>query len=266
MTHDNFRDFVESKWDKEAPLMPHLNQLAADLQEWNKTNFHNIFKKKHNLLARIAGVQRALALQKARDLIKLESKLSVELDEVLALEELLWYQKSRVEWNKDGDHNTTLFQLSTIARRWRNKILAIKEEPDGQWLTDKAEVQNNIVNYFTTLFESEDEQPHEDLPRDIFPEFTTRDRNNLTRPFLQCEIDRVMKEMGALKAPVPDGFQVLFYQKNWDLVSQNVYKLVFDVLNGKGMPQSLNDTALVLISKVDNPEVASNFEPLAYVM
>ncbi|XP_021775573.1 uncharacterized protein LOC110739421 [Chenopodium quinoa] len=187
MTHENFRDFVESKWKKDAPLMPQLHSMAEELQQWNKTIFHNIFKKKRNLLARIAGVQRALALQKARDLIKLESKLRGELDEVLAQEELLWYQKSRVDWIKDGDRNTTFFQLSTIARRWRNKISAIREAPNGEWITGKTEVQANIVSYFQKLFECDNTPFNENLPRDIFPEFTTAAWHNLTRPFLKCE-------------------------------------------------------------------------------
>ncbi|XP_021717952.1 uncharacterized protein LOC110685739 [Chenopodium quinoa] len=34
LTHDEyFRNFVEEKWDKEAPLIPHLNKFAQDLQE-----------------------------------------------------------------------------------------------------------------------------------------------------------------------------------------------------------------------------------------
>lgn len=68
--------------------------------------------------------------------------------------------------------------------------------------------------------------------------------------------------MGALKAPGPDGFQALFFQKYWDLVADNVYKLVFEVLAGKGMPPNLNDTFLVLIPKIDTPELASQFRPI----
>lgn len=68
--------------------------------------------------------------------------------------------------------------------------------------------------------------------------------------------------MGALKAPGPDGFQVLFYQKHWDLVAPNVYHLVLSTLEGKGLPNNLNDTFLVLIPKIDHPEVPAHFRPI----
>ena len=36
--------------------------------------------------------------------------------------------------------------------------------------------------------------------------------------------------MKAFKAPGPDGFQPLFFQRYWELVSENVIRLVGDVL------------------------------------
>ncbi|XP_021724684.1 uncharacterized protein LOC110691999 [Chenopodium quinoa] len=83
LTHDNFREFIETKWDKSRPLFPLLKKVSDELQDWNRNVFHNIFKKKRNLLARIGGVQKCLASQRSRDLIKLEAKLRKELDEVL---------------------------------------------------------------------------------------------------------------------------------------------------------------------------------------
>ncbi|XP_021766594.1 uncharacterized protein LOC110731050 [Chenopodium quinoa] len=64
MTHEKFREFIEEKWDKDAPLIPHLQKIAAELQDWNQSVFHNIFRKKRILLARIAGVQKSLSEQK----------------------------------------------------------------------------------------------------------------------------------------------------------------------------------------------------------
>lgn len=68
--------------------------------------------------------------------------------------------------------------------------------------------------------------------------------------------------MGSLKAPGPDGFQDLFYQKNWDVVAPSVYAMVLSVLQGKGLPPSLNETFLVLIPKLDKPELPSQFRPI----
>lgn len=100
------------------------------------------------------------------------------------------------------------------------------------------------------------------IPQDVFLELNQRDWNYLSIPFTKLDIDAVVKEMSSLKAPGPDGYQVLFYQKNWELVSKNVYELAFTVLEGKGIPNNLNDTHIVLLPKVDNPEVSSQFRPI----
>lgn len=135
---------------------------------------------------------------------------------MLAQEELYWYQKSRVAWIKDGDRNTKFFHLSTIVRQWRNKIVEIKGD-DGEWIHDKELVKNQIVTYFSNLFTEEGEGEIFNIPSDVFPELAQHDWDSLNVPFTKCDIDMVVKRMGSLKAPGPDGFQALFFQKTGSL-------------------------------------------------
>ncbi|XP_021761807.1 uncharacterized protein LOC110726644 [Chenopodium quinoa] len=205
LTHENFKEFVSQKWDSNGTLMSSLSKLSTDLQCWNRDVFGNVFKQKRNLMARIAGVQRKLAEKSYRGLIKLEARLRKDLDEILDREEIIWYQKSRVDWLKNGDRNTTFFHLSTIVRRWKNKVAAIKDENDV-WLEDKLQIQDHIVQYFAKLFTEENEPSSFDVPQDIFPELSTQDWSGLVRPYSRLEVEVVIKEMGSLKAPGPDGF------------------------------------------------------------
>lgn len=41
--------------------------------------------------------------------------------------------------------------------------------------------------------------------------------------------------MAPLKSPGPDGFGVVFYQKNWSIVGTDVYETVLSILYGEGM-------------------------------
>ncbi|KAL2940377.1 hypothetical protein RDABS01_028829 [Bienertia sinuspersici] len=118
LTHENFKEFFQENWDTGKDLMPALSKLSSDLQGWNRNVFGNVFKQKRTLLARIAGIQKKLAGKTDRGLIKLEARLRRDLDEVLDREELIWYQKSKIDWLKNGDRNTTFFHLSTITRNW----------------------------------------------------------------------------------------------------------------------------------------------------
>ena len=84
----------------------------------------------------------------------------------------------------------------------------------------------------------------------------------LSRPFATCEIKNAIMSMEAYKAPGPDGFQPLFYQRFWDTVSPSLIWLVQDVLSGVDFPEGLNDAYLVLIPKCDVPEKANQFRPI----
>lgn len=101
---------------------------------------------------------------------------------------------------------------------------------------DKELVKQMMVNYFTTLFTEEGNEEIFAVPQDLFLELLQCDWDFLSLPFTKMDIDVVNKEMGALKAPGPDGFQALFFQKIWELVANNVYELVLRVHEGKGIP------------------------------
>lgn len=89
-------------------------------------------------------------------------------------EEILWYQKARVEWLKNGDRNTSFFHLSTVIKQWRNKVVAIRDANDS-WIFDKELVKAHFVNFFTKLFTEESYPHHSVIPNDIFQELPVRE-------------------------------------------------------------------------------------------
>ncbi|GAV87434.1 LOW QUALITY PROTEIN: hypothetical protein CFOL_v3_30860, partial [Cephalotus follicularis] len=48
---------------------------------------------------------------------------------LLEMEEIMWWQKSRVAWLKDRDKNTKFFHLKVSQRR-RNQISGIRDDQD----------------------------------------------------------------------------------------------------------------------------------------
>ncbi|XP_074293045.1 uncharacterized protein LOC141619941 [Silene latifolia] len=94
---------------------------------------------------------RELSKQRITYLIKLEARLRRELDEVLDQEEALWHQKSRMEFIKDGDKNTSYFHVSTLVRRWRNRITSLRNG-NGDWVDEPADVKKIVVDYYKWLY------------------------------------------------------------------------------------------------------------------
>ena len=104
-------------------------------------------------MARLNGIQRAVASKPSNFLLNLEKDLVKELDMILSQEEELWALKSRVNWMIQGDRNTAFYHVSTLVRRNRNQILAIKNLV-GEWIYEDNEVKEHIRDEFRDIFTS----------------------------------------------------------------------------------------------------------------
>lgn len=86
----------------------------------------NLFQNKRKLLARINSIQWRSGYSSNRYLLDLKQQLMSEYSRVLHREELLWFQKSRTQWN------TRFYHVSIVVRQKRNKIESLKLD-SGDW-------------------------------------------------------------------------------------------------------------------------------------
>uniref|UniRef100_A0A452ZKS4 Reverse transcriptase domain-containing protein n=1 Tax=Aegilops tauschii subsp. strangulata TaxID=200361 RepID=A0A452ZKS4_AEGTS len=50
---------------------------------------------------------------------------------------------------------------------------------------------------------------------------------------------------------------------HWDICGDDVTRVVLSIVRGEQSPESINDTVLVLIPKVLNPTLLSQFRPIS---
>jgi hypothetical protein len=185
-----------------------------------------------------------------------------ELQASLEKENLLWKQRAKTEWLKGGDRNSRYFHACANARRRKNRIDCIVDE-GGQQFTSPEEIKMAFCNYFTGLFSS-DSVGDANLCLQPLERMVSDDMNeDLLKPFQAEEVHSALFQMAPTKAPGPDGFPAGFYQKNWDVLGEDLCSVILKILDSGVMPFQLNATNIALIPKVKNPVSVSDYRPIS---
>lgn len=134
---------------------------------------------------------------------------------------------------------------------------------DGSRCEDQDEILSMTKSFYKDLFST---KPHdraeevlETIPMCIYPSIN----DNLCKPYSNEEIKTALFQMGPTKAPGPDGFPTLFYQRHWDLLQEDICCAVRSFLAGEDIPKGFCDTTIVLIPKLSRPEHLINFRPIS---
>ncbi|WCJ29423.1 LINE-1 retrotransposable element ORF2 protein [Euphorbia peplus] len=261
LTHPDFHNVISPTWSPGKGLMEGLGELSSTLRDWNIQVFGNVFYRKRRLYNRLGGVQARLAQCCTGGLLKLERQILEELNEVLRQEEMIWFQKSRVQWLLFGDRNTTFFHTSTIIRRRRNKVEGLQNE-DGIWVWDQLELKNIAVRFFLKLYTEDYPSRPQLISRCLFPSISETEYDRLCCAFSATEVKSAIFSMAAFKAPGPDGFHASFFQKCWSTMEASLCSSTLNALNHNIFEEHINDTHIALIPKIGNPETFSHFRPI----
>jgi hypothetical protein len=81
--------------------------------------------------------------------------------------------------------------------------------------------------------------------------------------FTKKEISDALFQIGPLKALGPDGFPARFLQQNRGLMHDEIVSAVHHFFVDGVMAEDINDTAIVLIPKKNNPEELKDFWPIS---
>jgi hypothetical protein len=82
-------------------------------------------------------------------------------------------------------------------------------------------------------------------------------------PFMQEEIDLVLKQMPPDKSLGPDVFTGLFLKKCWPIIQQDFIKLTNGFHEGILKLQNIDESYITLIPKVQNPESVNDYRPIS---
>ena len=128
-----------------------LKKIKTRQKIWNKEEFRNIHQAKKDLEQKMASIQHEMILHGRTDSLDAEeSTTQQQLEERYAQEEILWKQKSRIQWLKERETNTAFFHRSMIQQRHMN-IISKLYNSQGEILQSKQQIQEELINYFQDL-------------------------------------------------------------------------------------------------------------------
>lgn len=122
-----------------------------------------------------------------------------------------------------------------------------------------------ITNFYKDLFRSSAGTRFDELLSQVQPKVMPMMNDFLLREFSGEEVKSALDSMGDLKAPGADGMPALFYKKFWENVGTDAVREVKNLLSGGAMRAGWNDTMVVLIPKVPNPEHLKDLRPISFV-
>ncbi|XP_061347266.1 uncharacterized protein LOC133292825 [Gastrolobium bilobum] len=262
LDHPNFNDLMQDKWNKNVDFNQMLNRFVPILKKWNKEVYGNIGRRENSLVNDIASVQLKRSVADSPNLHELEISLQISLDHVLEEEELLWFQKSRHNWIMDGDKNTKFYHLRTVIRRSSNKISRLRCETN-QWIENVNELKDHVCSFYKTLFTEDIEERRWLASANHWTSLSNALKDDLIKVTSMAEVTKLLNGMNAFKASGLDGFPAIFFQKQWNLVKDQVYNAVIDMWSNPDRVEEFNNTLLVLIPKVKRPDCISQFRPIS---
>ena len=153
ITHPGCEETINSSWSSEVSgspsfrLIQKLQIIRSELKKWNKATFENLMHMRRILEHNLTLAQQNLDYNNC--VIKKEMREELEL--LAEQEQIMWMQKSRVNWLIQGDRNTKFYHIVTSRKRLRNRILGIWNE-QGIWIQDQKDIAESFRIHFRKIY------------------------------------------------------------------------------------------------------------------
>jgi hypothetical protein len=240
--HEDFQPFLNDAWKSEgkaetmSQLKDKLHRMSGSLSTWGRTTFGSVQGEIRQLQLRLSDLREGLARQGPSEE---EGAIVQRLTELYGREEVMWRQRSRIQWLAEGEKNTRFFHLRACQRKKRNKITRLVRH-DGTATEDAEEMASMTRDFYEQLYTSEGVANMGEVI-DVIPQKVTAEMNDqLMKPIGADEVKIALFQMFPTKAPGPDGFPAHFFQTHWELCGEEVTLAVLRVLEGRDDIRGIN--------------------------
>ena len=194
---DDCRDIIRAAWNDSVNLFNSngmvmgLRQCVDDLSRWNRSVFGLVLRQ-------IQNKRKAFNDLVLRDYDGCNgyetNKLRKEINDLLDCEEIMWQQRSKVNWLSLGDRNTKYFHTKASGRKKKNTIFKLMDEK-GIWRESASEVAEVAVPYFENLYRTSHPDKILEVVEVVDPKVSDEMNQYLIKQFTRDEIESALKHM-----------------------------------------------------------------------
>lgn len=244
-------------------LCKRLMKLKPMLRNLAKESFSNLSRKVKLAEEEYKDVLNNLVLTPRDSVIK--KHLFETRSKVLQLRKAEALHLNQLAKNKFlllADRGTNYFHDYIKRRKHKNLIASIILD-NGHVASTPTQVATCFVQHFQKLFSANLSQSNPDASViDEGQRIKKESWSSLIRPVTKEDVWNVVKTMGNLKAPGPDGYNAFFFKHAWDIIGNDVYLAVNEFFSTGQLLKQVNHGLISLIPKVEQPSTIGHFRPI----
>ena len=270
--HPDFIGLVKEAWSNEVHGTPmfkltrKLKKVKAILKAFNFRSFGRLHERVVASREALCQAQSAVLNIPSNHMLGENEKSCLKIYHDLAMaEEGFLKQKSRGQWLKLGDQNSSFFHKAVKARNARSALKVITMA-NGCRTEDPEAIKQEALRHFQSIMCSNEPSVSRSEYLDGLDGFRWSPQHMviLNKAISHEEIKEVIFSIDDSKAPGPDGFSSRFFKTAWDIIGNDVCTVVSSFFESGSMLREINCTIIALVPKVPNPGSMHDYRPISY--
>ncbi|KAI0524679.1 hypothetical protein KFK09_004061 [Dendrobium nobile] len=232
--HIAVKAWMKSYYGTSAEILQRkLNRTLKALYYWNKNKCKELNLLKEDLKKDILKLQIEETSYEnfTDDKLKLLRSKVHELNVTLGRLAMWWNQRAKVKWHQEvedfGQIEEVFYEF--YSKKWASRNCQLSGWPS---------IPNNL-------------------------QLSVEDVEFLNKDFTKEEMIKAVFNQGNNKSPGLDGITTSFFKFFWKIVEEDTWKEIDSFFKTGSMHKDWKDTLVILIPKIKNPTLPSNFRPIS---
>lgn len=182
LEHEDCRRLVEEVWARNVAGCPmfilaqKLRNLKIELKIWINNTFGIVHQNVVEAEESLESIQHQLEeVCYLDDLLDLELKAQMELDQSLHLQEIFWKEKASLKWFASGDRNSSYIHKMAKVKQSSKMLSFIRHE--DRILDKLDDIERHVLDFYSSLFSVDNDCVDNNLVEYVIPKLVTEQDN-----------------------------------------------------------------------------------------